>query len=186
MGEGDIRPIHDCEYPILTLIQSGDILLVMPQYHPPGSASSSTFSGSVQPISLSKPGLVPADHFHSNLTQSIREEALRRGAAMEKDFDTQLWWLFHNAVAKGSDPECKKLGHTPASLYGCSKKTYYLARDVFWEKVKSMWDPQHFKDGLWGFEQKEVGIVRGIIFVRYITGWWERDSRARKEKSAPP
>jgi hypothetical protein len=158
----------------------------MPRYHPPGCASSSTYSGKIPPTELPKAGLDPADHFHCVLIQSIREEALQRGDETEKMFDIQLWYLFHNAVAKGSDPEHKKQGHTPASLYGCSKKNYYLARDVFSDRIKAFQDPYHFKDGLWGFGPKEVGIVRGIIFVRYITGWWERDSREhqRREKNA--
>jgi hypothetical protein len=89
--------------------------------------------------------------------------------------------VFHNAVARGSDPERKKLGHTPASLYGCPKKTFYVARDIFKNRVKQMCIPQHFKYGIWGLENLEVDIVKGIIFVRFITGWWERDQHKLAE-----
>jgi hypothetical protein len=162
--------------------QAGDVTIVLPRYHPPGVASSSMYSGLHPPTSMTKPGLPPIDHFHCNLALSIRTEAMRRAIDVERDFNTQLWWLFHNAVAKGSDPERKKMGHTPASLYGCPKKVFYAARDVFRDRVKAMWDPQHFKYGLWGFDEVEVDIVRGIIFVRYITGWWERDRNQLAEK----
>lgn len=163
-------------------MKAGDVTVVMPRYHPPGVASSSMYSGVTPPTSIPKPGLPPADHFHCNLAQSIRDEALGRASDVERDFDTQLWLLWDNAVAKGSDPERRKLGYTPASLYGCPRKTYLVARDVFKDRVKSMWDPQHFKYGIWGFENVEVDIVRGIIFVRYITGWWERDKKELAEK----
>lgn len=162
--------------------QAGDIMIVMPRYHPPGVASSSTYSGKTPPTSIPKPRLPTADQFYCNLTQAIRTEALRRADIIEKEFDTQLWILFHSAVAKGKDPAQKKLGHTPASLYGSSKKTYYLAKDVFKDRIKAMWDPQHFKYGIWGFSEVEVDIVRGIIFVRYITGWWDRDKKDLTEK----
>jgi hypothetical protein len=44
-----------------------------------------------------------------------------------------------------------------------------------------MKDPQEFKYGLWGFDKMEVDICRRIIFVRYITGWWERDKNQLEE-----
>jgi len=59
--------------------------------------------------------------------------------------------------------------------YGCPKKVYLTSRDVFRSRVKAMKDPHEFRYGLWGFEKVEVDILRGIIFVRYVTGWWERD-----------
>jgi hypothetical protein len=59
---------------------------------------------------------------------------------------------------------------------------YSRARDVFVSRVKLMKDPQDFKYGLWGFEKVWVDIVRGIIFVRYITGWWERDKKRLEER----
>jgi hypothetical protein len=155
--------------------QAGDVMIIMPRYHPPGVASSSTYSGKTPPTSIPQPRLPTADRFYCNLTQSIRTEALRRADQLEKEFDAQLWMLFHSAVGKGRDPELKKLGHTPASLYGSSKKTCLLAKDVFKDRIKAMSDPQQFKYGIWGFSEVEVDIVRGIIFVRYITGWWDRD-----------
>lgn len=154
----------------------------MPRYHPPGVASSSTYSGVIPPTSIPKPGLHAADQFHCNLTQSIRTEALSRAIEVETGFNTRLTWLFHRSVMKGSDPDCMKLRHTPASLYGCPKKIYLNARDVFHSGVKSMKDPQEFKYGLWGFEKMEVDICRRITFVRYITGWWERDRKQQEEK----
>jgi hypothetical protein len=83
---------------------------------------------------------------------------------------------------KGSDTDHRKLHHTPASLYGCPTQVYSRARDVFVSRVKLMKDPQDFKYGLWGFEKVWVDIVRGIIFVRYITGWWERDKKRLEER----
>jgi hypothetical protein len=163
------------------LCQAGDVTLVMPRYHPPGVASSSTYSGVIPPTSIPKPGLHPADQFHCKLTQSIRTEALSRAIEVEAGFDTRLSWLFYRAVMKGSDPDRVKLRHTPASLYGCPKRIYFNARDVFQSRVKSMKDPQEFKYGLWGFDKMEVDICRRIIFVRYITGWWERDKNQLEE-----
>ena len=154
----------------------------MPRYHPPGVASSSTYSGVTSPTLIPKPGPHPADHFHCNLAQSIRTEALSRAIEVEAGFDTHIRSLFHGAVMKGLDPDRRKHGHTLASLCGCPEKVYFTARDVFSNKVKAMGDPQDFKYGLWGLEKVQVDILRGIIFVRYITGWWERDMRQLEEK----
>jgi len=143
----------------------------MPRYHPPAVASSSTYSGVIPPASIPRPGLQPADHFHCNLAQSIRTEALKRAIDVETRFDKQIYRLFYIAVMKGSEIDRKRLHHTPASLYGCPKKVYLTSRDVFRSRVKAIKNPHEFKYGLWGFGKVEVDILRGIIFVRYITGW---------------
>lgn len=152
-------------------------MLVLPLYHPPGAPSPSHYHGRNALTPIPKPGLPPADHFHCNLAQSIRTEAMRRAANIERDFDDQLSLLFSNAVARGADPERKKLGNTPASLYGNRKQILCQASRVFTNRVKSMWDPQAFRYEMWGFEKIEVDIIRGIIFVRYIAGWWARDEK---------
>jgi hypothetical protein len=127
------------------ICQAGDVTLVMPRYHPPGVASSSTYSGVTPATSIPKPDFHPADQFHSKLTQSIRTEALSRAIEVEMGFDTRLSWLFHRSVMKGSDPDRIKLRHTPASLYGCPKRIFSNARDVFHSRVKSMKDPQEVR-----------------------------------------
>lgn len=52
---------------------------------------------------------------------------------------------------------------------------YVNAAELFVEYIMAMSSPSMIGVGTFGLTQDEVDGVRGIIFLRYITGWYQED-----------
>ena len=128
----------------------------------PASSSSSLLSN-----------LSHEEQFHCNLVQSIRDEANRRGGALAKQFDLQLLTIFTMAYQSGPCPPAITacLGGEPVCR--CCDYAYANTGIHFVHLIKSFSDPRQIKDGMWGLTPPQVGAIRGIIFVRYVAGWYD-------------
>lgn len=52
---------------------------------------------------------------------------------------------------------------------------YMRAGNDFIDFIMSLSDPEMVRAGMWGLKPDEVNAIRGIVFLRFVTGWFQED-----------
>ena len=145
-----------------------------------GQPYQSCSSSSSIPVSVAPPQPNPLDvslenQFYARLIANIKEEARRDVGRIDEQIRATLMCLFIFVFNRGPCPSpISGICGSPVCCNASSLELMKAAND-FVDFVISLSDPSMVRPGLWGLKPDEVHAIRGIVFLRHVTGWFQED-----------
>ena len=162
-GSGSVLPL-DLDMSIHSASSTSDV--------PHPSTTSAFFAtATILPIALE-------NIFYADLVRDIRKVAYQNDYEIDEQIRVALICIYTNVYDRGPcPPPISGICGTPVSCNGAIED-YSDAADAFVEFIMSMSDPYMVSVGMYGLRKDEVDAIRGIIFLRYVTGWYQEGVEA--------
>lgn len=127
------------------------------------------------PSSFRPSKLSAADQHHCDLVAAIQCQALLLGTPLEERLHNVILAIYTKVFTRGPcPPPISGISYPPVN---CNDKPdkHMRAAKAFVHRIWSMSDPYALSTGQWGLKANEVFVLRMIIFVRCVAGWYKMD-----------